>query len=102
MRISLLASLLAFVAAPVLAQDAVVLRPGHPDLMTAGLTLDSETIGIRVVEPAPQDLGTVASTVSRDGDVVTIVTEADAPQATPPAALLLTFRTGTTTSTKST
>ena len=81
MRISLLATLLAFVAAPVLAQDAVVLRPGHPDLMTAGLTLDSETLGIRVVEPAPQDLGTVASTVSRDGDVVTIVTEADAPQA---------------------
>ncbi|WP_420456558.1 hypothetical protein [Rubrivirga sp.] len=80
MRFLLLAALV-LVAAPVLAQDAVVLRPGHPDLMTAGLTVDTETVGIRVVEPRAQDLGTVVSTVSREGDVVTVVTEADAPQA---------------------
>ncbi len=81
MRLPLLAAALALVAAPVLAQDAVVLRPGHPDLMTAGLTIDTETVGLRIVEPRAQDLGTVVSTVSREGDVVTIVTDADAPQA---------------------
>ena len=78
---SLLFAALALVAAPVLAQDAVTLRPGHPDLMTSGLSLETETIGVRVTTPRVRELGSITTTVSRDGDTVTLVSNADVREA---------------------
>ena len=80
MRLPLLAAL-ALVAAPVLAQDAVTLRPGHPDLQTAGLSLDTETIGVRATGDRARDLGTLTTTARRDGDTVTLETDADVQEA---------------------
>ncbi|WP_412068841.1 hypothetical protein [Rubrivirga sp. IMCC43871] len=79
MRAFLALMALAVVAAPAFAQ--VTLRPGHPDLLTAGLSLDTETVRVRVTEPRPADLGLVATTVERDGDTVTMSTNADVPRA---------------------
>ncbi|WP_412061863.1 hypothetical protein [Rubrivirga sp. IMCC45206] len=79
MRAFLALMALAVVAAPAFAQ--VTLRPGHPDLLTAGLSLDTETVRVRVTEPRPTDLGLVATTVERDGDTITMRTNADVPRA---------------------
>ena len=88
MRSLSLLALLALALGSVQAQT-VVLRPGHPDLMTAGLTLGTQVQSVRIAEPA-QDIGTMAYRVSRDGDTVTLVTASDAPMAN---------RTGETTTT---
>ncbi len=79
MRALLALAALAVFAAPAFAQ--VTLQPGHPDLQTAGLSLDTETVRVRVTEPRPTDLGMVATTVERDGDTVTMSTNADVPRA---------------------
>jgi hypothetical protein len=80
MRLLTLAAL-AFVAAPLFAQDAVTLRPGHPDLMTADLTLGDETVSITSSGARSRALGTLTTTVQQDGDTVTLRTDADVPQA---------------------
>lgn len=80
MRLLILAAL-AFVAAPLFAQDAVTLRPGHPDLMTADLALGDETVSVATAGERRRDLGTISTTVQDDGDTVTLVTNADVPQA---------------------
>ena len=75
--------LAALVAAPVLlaatASAQTVLRPGHPDLMTGGLTLDSHVEAVRITEPSPRDIGVVRHQVTRDGDRVTLVTQSSVP-----------------------
>lgn len=76
-----LAALALFAAAPALAQEPVVLAPGHPDLTTDGLTLETETVAVRVTDPRPTVYGSVLTDVTRDGDTVTLATDADVAQA---------------------
>ena len=73
--------LAALLAAPAFAQSGVTLRPGHPDLMTDGLTFESHVEAVRVAQPAVQDLGVVTHSVTRDGDTVTLNVDANVPQA---------------------
>ncbi len=80
MRLLTLAAL-ALLAAPLSAQDAVTLRPGHPDLLTAGLTLGDETVAVTSTGARSRDLGLLTTTVQQDGDTVTLATDADLPQA---------------------
>lgn len=79
MRTLLLAAL-ALLAAPVFAQD-VTLRPGHPDLMTDGLTFESHTLAVRIAEPNVQDLGLITHQVTRDGSTIMMNVDANVPQA---------------------
>lgn len=60
------------------AQAQTVLTPGHPDLMTAGLALDSQIMAVRIAGPPAEDAGTMRYAVARDGGTVTLVTTADA------------------------
>ena len=83
-RLSLLA-LAALVAAP-LAQaqpdaEPVMLRPGHPALMTQALTFDSHVESVRVTEPSIQDIGLITHDVSREGDTVTMNVSSNVPAA---------------------
>ncbi|PAP78495.1 hypothetical protein [Rubrivirga marina] len=80
MRLLTLAAL-AFFAAPLFAQEPVTLRPGHPDLMTADLTLGDETVSVAATGARRRDLGTLTTTVQKNDDTVTLSTDADIPQA---------------------
>ena len=79
MRLLVLSLLLAGTTAS--AQD-IVLTPGHPDLDFENVTLEGKTIfSLQLMEPQQQTLGYITETVSRDGDVITVVTAADVPMA---------------------
>ncbi len=91
MRTFSLALLAVALATPALAQE-VTLRPGHPDLATSGLSLDDQVLRIRVTTPTARELGTVRYAYSRDGDLVTLVTTMDAPQAGGSSEVTTTFR----------
>lgn len=76
MRLLALAALLA--AVPALAQDAVVLAPGHPDLATEAMTVDDVTLGVRIVQPSVQALGTITEAVAHHDDgTVTVIRTID-------------------------
>ena len=77
-RLGLALAALVLTASAASAQD-VTLRPGHPDLMTTGLTLESHVEAVRVAGPSPQDIGVVRHQVTRDGDRVTLVTRSAVP-----------------------
>ena len=77
---SLLLAALVLTAAPTFAQD-VTLRPGHPDLMTSGLTFESHVEAVRISEPAVQDLGLITHQVTRNGATITMNVDANVPQA---------------------
>lgn len=81
MRLLLLSLLLVGTAS---AQDAVTLSPGHPDLDLSALTLADETVDVRMIAPEAQSLGTVTTTASLDGDVLTVVSYAEVPMSGPP------------------
>ena len=68
---------LAVLALAATASAQVTLQPGHPDLMTSGLTLESHVESVRTTAPAAQDVGTVSHRVSRAGDRVTLTTTSD-------------------------
>ncbi len=72
-------------APSVVAQDAVTLRPGDPALDLAALALADYTLAVEVAGPEAQSLGTIAETYRLDGDVLTIVAQADVPMAGAPA-----------------
>ena len=84
-----LAALALVAAAPALAQtpagdgatDPVVLAPGHPDLTTDGLALETETVAVRVTDPRPTVYGTLTTEAERSGDAVTLTTDADVSEA---------------------
>ena len=79
MRTFALAALAVALAAPAVAQETT-LRPGHPDLSTAGLSLDDQTVSTRVTTPSARDLGTRTYAYTRDGDVVTLVSTSETAQ----------------------
>lgn len=66
MRLVALAALLA--ATPALAQEAVVLVPGHPDLATEAVDLQTRTLDVRLVRPMTHELGTIVETVTAHDD----------------------------------
>ncbi|WP_412068839.1 hypothetical protein [Rubrivirga sp. IMCC43871] len=76
MRLLALAALLA--AVPALAQDTVVLAPGHADLATAAVTVRDVTLDVRIVQPSVQSLGTISETVTQHDDgTVTVMRAID-------------------------
>lgn len=79
MRLLLLTAALA--AAPVAAQDAVTLTPGHPDLTLPDGPPETRTVEARMIEPQAQSLGTITESMTLDGDVLTIVSRANIPMA---------------------
>lgn len=60
------------------AQAQTVLTPGHPDLVTSGVTLDSGIMAARVMGDSPQAAGTMSTMISRDGGTVTMVSKNEA------------------------
>lgn len=60
------------------AHAQTVLTPGHPDLMTSSLTLDSQMMAARVMGASPQDAGTMSTMVTREGGTVTMVSKDEA------------------------
>ncbi|MEL6614315.1 MAG: hypothetical protein AAFQ43_01180, partial [Bacteroidota bacterium] len=70
----------AVIAASAAAQP-VTLTPGHPDLSIDVLDLSGTLFGLFPASDLDQSLGTLKESVSRDGDVVTIVSVASVPMA---------------------
>lgn len=79
MRLSVLA--LALFTTPTLAQNAVTLTPGHPDLTLPAAPPASGTTEVRMIEPQAQSLGTIVERTALDGDVLTVVTRTVVPMA---------------------
>ncbi|MEM1117463.1 MAG: hypothetical protein AAGJ11_13215 [Bacteroidota bacterium] len=74
---------LALLAGPAVAQDAVTLTPGHPDLTAPPAPPENETIEVRMLEPQQQSMGTVLNTARLDGDVLTLVSRMEVQMAGP-------------------
>ena len=94
MRIPTRLALAAAVALAPLATAAsaqTVLQPGHPDLATDGLTLESHVEAVRIIGPETEDVGVVRHQVTRDGDRVTLVTTSDAPRLNQTGSVTTTF-----------
>ena len=72
------------------AQAQTVLSPGHPDLMTSELTLDSHVMAARVVPD--EAAGTIRHTVQQSGDTVTLVVLSDAQRIGRSGEVTTTFR----------
>ena len=79
MRLFSLLGAVLLAAAPVLAQEAVPLIPGHQDLVPDALSYSDQTFDVRTVEPN-QSLGTITQTATMDGAYVVVVTDANVPQ----------------------
>ena len=89
LRSLLLPAALVALAAPAGAQT--VLQPGHPDLMTDGLSLESHVEAVRIAAPAAQDIGVVRHRVTRDGDRVTLEATSDVPMMNQTGSVTTTF-----------
>ena len=92
---ALAALVAALLVAPALlaasASAQTVLQPGHPDLMTDGLSLDSQVMAVRIAEPAVQDIGTMVYEVERSGDRVTLTTTSNVPMMNQTGAVTAVF-----------
>ncbi len=73
-------------------QAQTILSPGHPDLMTSELTLDSHVMSARIVGPPAENAGTIRHTVQQSGDTVTLVTLSDAQRIGRSGEVTTTFR----------
>ncbi|MEM1117465.1 MAG: hypothetical protein AAF845_14795 [Bacteroidota bacterium] len=80
MRLSTLSAVLLLGAAPALAQDAVRLAPGHPDL--SPVAIESSLMAVYSGGTDGRLLGTITTTATPNDDgTVTVVTDAAAPEA---------------------
>lgn len=68
---------LAVLLAPA-ASAQVLLAPGHPDLVTEGVSVGDVLSLVRVAEPTAEDVGTTSARVTQGAGTVTVVTTADA------------------------
>ena len=85
MRLATLAVVLV-AAGPTLAQEPVVLAPGHPDLAVEAVVPASRVVAVRNGE---QVMGTVREDVRLDGGTLTVVTSTAVSMAGPPARMVL-------------